>query len=495
MFDDETICDKIVYALGKKPVSIKNIPETIDDKVESTEDLWVTLREISAFDGARKGSMEKLFLEARKNGQIEARQRISDRSRYGGAVQTEYKFTKKLVEIGFVDKEKGDAVYAKFARGECIVLPVEKKDIKELLDIITADKLVSCEEISSYEGLFRNSTIEKKLREAVTKGKIVEDRTLSNAKKGPTKFKLNQDFLYSLVDDLAVAKKIEAYSGSKTSPFLDLTEITNEQLANAKQEEIKTETATAKDVEKITDDEWVKATTTIVEDNNGTKFSNVLKITLQTGQEFVFKPLRLQREQQICICGKVSGAIVHVEQQCLNEAAAWIVDDAFGFGLIEKTIIKELSFTDNSRQQCKDFGAIREYLPEFYNATVNEMACWPENVAVEQINNRKALKFVINDKDQKPENWGFDGQRKKIVMLDNALAFDEEKDAFINAILGEIRSEASLKEIIGKIKNPGFKQTLTQRLGDLNLNELTLTGDQIQAVLSRAEQLFTKLHQ
>lgn len=439
---------------------------------EILPEVYFTSSELSRLNGARnRVHVKRILANLENEGKVESRPRDNDKYYTVGRREKEYTANADLAYAVFADESKAKEFLEQVRKGTLLIPDVVKKNLEQLLARVAKKEFLFLEEIAEYDGLFKYTLLVKRLSTMAKNGSISVDDQLRKAQTGRTKYQLNFGALKSLAKDDATKKTIDDY------------------VANLAKADV-TKPAVARDVEEITADEWAKATTTNVEDNNGRKFSNVLELTLPTGEKFVFKPLKLQREQQIHVNGKPSGDPVDVKNQCINEAAAWIVDDAFGFGIVRKTMIKELPFT-HTDIKCKDFGAVREYLPEFYNAKEHE--CWPENIPDEQFNSRKALKFIINDKDQKPENLGFDAVQNKIVMLDTALAFDESIDSSIRKILDEVKPEDKLMEMLSKVNDANFRYQLIRRLRELNLNGLTLTDEQITAVISRAEKLHAKL--
>ncbi|GEM_PF-4398204 len=440
IFDDKTVCAKIVDALGKETGKVE---ESIDDKFEPSGELWVTKLEMQSFDGARKGSLEKVFAQAHQKGEIEARQRISDRSSNGGSVQIEYKFTKELVSLAFKDEEKGKELYDRFKRGEKIINPTQKKDITELLKFIAEGKMLTRDEISSYEGLLRISTIEKKLREAASVGKVEEDRTLSDAKQGPTKFKINYDFLNGLVDDLRVTTKIQEYFSKNEAPPINLDLITDQQLADAKPEEMKT---------------------------TAMRYPNVLILTLEDERKLLFKPTIKQEVYQVVSGGRLTGDTIPPEHQTLNEVVVSLIDEAFGFGLVEKTVIRKVK---------GEIGALRAYIPDFKMA---EDIDFDKEVGPDfdkQNNCRKALKFIANDCEGHLKNWGIRKISKKVAVMDQALTMDEETKCAV----GEVKKD---KDLLDKLEATDTK-LLASKLEAVNVNGISLSEEQIFAALDRID--------
>lgn len=443
LFDDKIISAKIVNALSKKPAKAKSTGKSIDDMVEPTEDLWVTKLEMQSFDGTRKGSLEKVFAEAYGKGEIERRERISDRSSNGGSVQFEYKFTKKLTELAFNEEEKGKELYERFVRGEKIIKTPQKKDITELLNFIAEGKMLSCDEINMYEGLLRISTIEKKLRAAISENKIEEDRTLSDAKKGPTKFKLDYDFLNGLVDDLNVYKKIQDYFIKNEAPVINLDDITDEQLSSAEQKSI---------IGKM-------------------RYDNVFLLTLNEGQKLVFKPTDKQEPHEVIRNHVKTGEVIPPLHQTLNEIATSLVDEALGFNLVPKTVFREIN---------KEGGALRAYVVDFKIA--EDIDFDKEDLGLnfdKESNLRKALKFIVNDCEGHLKNWGIDTKTKKVVVIDQALTFFEES----NCSLSDIKAD---KELLEKLESADVS-SIAAKLESLNIGGVSLAEEQINAFLDRID--------
>lgn len=200
---------------------VEDVKDGVDGKAANsldakTNSLYMSTYELGSVEGAKKAATIRLCLrQLSKEGKVSSRLRQDDKNYTVGRHHFEYELNESVVKVAFKDENVGLEFLAKALSGENVLPKSEKKDFKELLEGVSKNQYFSAEELSKYDGVQKLHSLKDKLRDVVREGKIKIDTTLSDSRKGPTKYLLNFDVLKGLVCGEDAKQMIVSYAAGK----------------------------------------------------------------------------------------------------------------------------------------------------------------------------------------------------------------------------------------------------------------------------------------
>ncbi|MBI4140480.1 hypothetical protein HY485_01440 [Candidatus Woesearchaeota archaeon] len=131
---------------------------------------------------------------------------------------------------------------------------------------------------------------------------------------------------------------------------------------------------------------------------------------------YIFKPTQKQDKDRLVGSQGRSETLTQINQT-MNDLAASIVDEAFGFGLFEEVQIR--------KHPVEGIGSVRKFMHDFksLNELINNDI--PYELDENELNKRMAFRYIVNEIDTNLANWGIQTNcgKTRVKIIDISQSF------------------------------------------------------------------------